>query len=146
MRGKRQDLTGRRFGMLTVISREPTVKCYAYWRCLCDCGNETVTKASSLRTGNTTSCGCRKVSYRKEMEGKRFGRLVVTGRPVKMNGYTYWPCRCDCGTENYLVMGESLRGGNTTSCGCYRSEKSKQSMKWLHITRQSDTAASVKTQ
>ncbi len=28
------------------------------WRCICDCGNETNTSASRLRSGHTKSCGC----------------------------------------------------------------------------------------
>jgi len=38
--GKFQDLTRKRFGMLTVIKRSGTSKDnQAMWECLCDCGN-----------------------------------------------------------------------------------------------------------
>jgi hypothetical protein len=50
------DLTGQRFGRLTVaeIARRNPV----HWRCRCDCGNETVVSAGELRSGGTRSCGC----------------------------------------------------------------------------------------
>ena len=52
-----------------------------------------------------------------EMTGKRFGRLVVSGRSGSTNGRAVWACICDCG-ENVSVLGKSLRAGLTTSCGC----------------------------
>ena len=56
---KRIDITGKRFGRLTVL--EPVKRSnYAgiLWRCVCDCGNETITTGSKLRSGHTQSCGC----------------------------------------------------------------------------------------
>lgn len=56
------DLTGMRFGRLTVVSRGPNVVTpsgnkYRRWHCVCDCGNRTLPRAHSLRSGNTRSCG-----------------------------------------------------------------------------------------
>jgi len=48
------DLTGRKFDMLTV-KESTTPGC---WRCVCDCGGEKIIAGSSLRSGNTKSCGC----------------------------------------------------------------------------------------
>lgn len=53
-----RDLTGQAFGRLTVLKREPSVKGHTMWRCRCTCGAETIVGGSSLRTGNTASCGC----------------------------------------------------------------------------------------
>lgn len=53
------DLTGRRFGRLTVISRDGSDKQgRATWLCVCDCGTEIIIRGSNLLTGNTKSCGC----------------------------------------------------------------------------------------
>ena len=54
---KGTDLTGKRFGRLTVIEPIGSIGlCYS-WRCKCDCGNETIVLGSNL--GKTTiSCGC----------------------------------------------------------------------------------------
>lgn len=52
------DLTGKRFGRLVVVERAPNIGRYTAWRCVCDCGNEIVTKGNSLQQGKTQSCGC----------------------------------------------------------------------------------------
>lgn len=57
-----KDLTGQRFGKLTVIkkieSKRNSSDRSVLWLCKCDCGNETIVRGSSLRNGNTKSCGC----------------------------------------------------------------------------------------
>ena len=52
------DLTGKRFGRLVVVERDFSYKKAAYWRCRCDCGNETTVQSVHLRSGATQSCGC----------------------------------------------------------------------------------------
>ena len=58
------DLTGQKYGMLTVISeatdvdRSKRVSNSILWKCVCECGNETVVSSNALRTGGTISCGC----------------------------------------------------------------------------------------
>jgi len=65
------DLTGRRFGRLTVIKRDysdPRNKAdKIFWLCKCDCGNEKNIDGRHLRNGNTKSCGC----LRNELTSKR---------------------------------------------------------------------------
>lgn len=53
------DLTGNRYGRLTVIKRA-TDKEYKrpHWLCKCDCGNETIVSSANLCAGTTNSCGC----------------------------------------------------------------------------------------
>ena len=53
------DLTGQRFGRLTVINRAGSNnQGRAMWLCLCDCGNTSRVKGTNLIQGNTNSCGC----------------------------------------------------------------------------------------
>lgn len=53
------DLTGQRFGAVVVLHREAnSSRNETMWRCRCDCGNEFTTRARSLRSGETLSCGC----------------------------------------------------------------------------------------
>ena len=68
MSGKiRNDLTGKKYGMITVIRRsektgngkKPTV----LWECVCDCGKEMIVSSSALLTGHTVSCGCKKIKH-----------------------------------------------------------------------------------
>lgn len=54
------DLIGQKYGMLTVIEEIPEKRiCGSIaWRCICECGNETIVSSNALRTGGTVSCGC----------------------------------------------------------------------------------------
>lgn len=56
------DLTGRKFGRLRAREYLGNDKSgHARWRCTCACGNEVVVIATNLKTGNSKSCGCRKL-------------------------------------------------------------------------------------
>lgn len=59
-----KNLLGQRFGKLTVIEELPfesEKSGNVYWRCKCDCGNETILYTSLLTQG-TSSCGCLNIS------------------------------------------------------------------------------------
>lgn len=57
---KFEDLTGRRFGKLLVISRAENVGIQPAWNCQCDCGNKVIVIGSNLKSPErgTQSCGC----------------------------------------------------------------------------------------
>lgn len=55
-----KDLTGQRFGRLTVIGIKPTETRKTYWICQCDCGNLKTVRSDSLQCGAVRSCGCLK--------------------------------------------------------------------------------------
>ena len=61
------DLTGQRFGRLTVIKRVASKINNARWLCRCDCGNESEVLGIVLRRGESKSCGC----LRREMKQKQ---------------------------------------------------------------------------
>ena len=52
------DLTGHRYGRITVLSKADQKTSPRKWVCRCDCGNTKEINGSSLRRGATTSCGC----------------------------------------------------------------------------------------
>lgn len=53
------DLTGKRFGRLTVVRSEGKNSHGSYlWLCECDCGSIKVLNGAELRRGNVSSCGC----------------------------------------------------------------------------------------
>lgn len=54
------DMLGFRSGKLLVIQRvQNTPKGQARWKCRCNCGKEVLVEGSCLRSGNSTSCGCK---------------------------------------------------------------------------------------
>lgn len=55
-----KDLTGEKFGRLTVIGFSHRKGKSYYWDCICNCGNKEVRKVQSggLKNGSTKSCGC----------------------------------------------------------------------------------------
>lgn len=53
------DMTGKKYGRLTVLGRTGTDSIgNAKWQCVCDCGSEHTTSGVSLRQGRVVSCGC----------------------------------------------------------------------------------------
>lgn len=63
---------------------------------------------------------------RAELLGETFGRLTVVephGDIARADGRscTTWLCQCECGVA-LVVKTESLRSGNTKSCGCLRAD------------------------
>ena len=73
---KADDLTGQRFGRLTVMKRVGTADRKAIWRCHCDCGKKTNVRSSDLKSGNTKSCGCLGNHFAKRnlLEGGFYGK------------------------------------------------------------------------
>lgn len=66
----RKDISGLKFGKLTVLHYIYSIRAVSltnYYRCLCECGNETTVTTQNLRSGNTRSCGCiKKTKNQKE--------------------------------------------------------------------------------
>lgn len=125
-----RDLSGMRFGKLTAIERAPNRPygrgVITMWRCVCDCGGESVVSTSKLVSGWTKSCGC----FRREagrhrvhnLVGRRFGRLLVIARIYRPdNARTWWHCKCACGNE-VVVVAHALISKNTSACGCLRKD------------------------
>ena len=56
---KLKDLTGQKFGKLTVIERaEKDKRGNVQWLCECECGNKKVVRGYQLTSNKTKSCGC----------------------------------------------------------------------------------------
>mgnify|MGYP007070555145 CR=1 FL=1 len=53
-----KDILGQKFGKLTVIKKVGIKRKLILWECLCDCGNTVEVIGTSLRIGETASCGC----------------------------------------------------------------------------------------
>lgn len=137
------DLTGQKFGKLTVIRQDlnsTSNRPGAKWICRCDCGNDISVPAGRLKSGQTKSCGCLKsqsfsnTPY--DLIGKRFGHWTVLRKdPVKSGDGSYFFCQCDCGNIK-SISSSSLRNGFSTSCGCQRSvpKEDLTGQKFGHLT------------
>lgn len=103
---KRIDLTGRVFGRLTVIEYAGSDKKWqAFWRCRCECGNETVVLGRDMVRGHTLSCGC----LAREIWSKRFTALKTKHGQSRTRLYGVWRSMLDrCENErlpNYRIYG-----------------------------------------
>jgi hypothetical protein len=97
---------GEKFGQLTVMECCGTDKQQRrVYKCLCDCGNYTITTAPHLRSGNTKSCGClvlkenkSRTLYHLESKTKRRLRNIYDGMIKRcynknFSGYKYYGFR-----------------------------------------------------
>lgn len=98
-----KDITGQRFGRLTVTRREgSTPQGIATWCCLCDCGRSCIVEGAKLRKGNTQSCGCLHDEIAKKRltaHGKSRSRLCGVWKAMKQR------C-CNPSNKNYSRYGE----------------------------------------
>ena len=146
---QREDLTGKKFGKLTVVEMlynfngTKTTKC----RCTCDCGKENVIRiAYELKQATDSSCGCGKKAYvrksrGKEIDGQKFGRLTVLETlwnepPVKVK------CKCECGTIGVYNKVDVMTG-HTKSCGCYARERTGETNFINHAGKVSDYGVKI---
>lgn len=129
--GKFKDLTGQRFGKLTVIERTtdyiyPSGTKGVRWKCQCDCGKIVEIMTQPLKDGQTKSCGCSKgefisLAVSDNLIGKKFNHLTV----IQRNGYIVhndrttlqWLCKCDCGNQ-VSATAYQLKNDIIKSCGC----------------------------
>ena len=154
----KQDLTGMTFGRLTVVKQ---VEDYIFpsgckdsqWLCMCSCGNTDPVLATgkSLRAGDKLSCGCLLHTTKEnfiDMTGWKMwehgvdnSRITVIKQVedyISPSGIhcSQWECTCSCGNpKSFKVIGQSLRAGNTLSCGCYHKEHSSQVCKKRNISQ-----------
>lgn len=136
----KDDLTGKKFGRLTVMQRADDIvlqsgrKKIAYI-CRCDCGAQKVAMAEQLRAGHVKSCGCiakemarnsvksagqigiqKKKNRREALCGKRFGRItIIRAVGADKNGLFQAVCKCDCGKE-FTATINNIKRGETTQC------------------------------
>lgn len=119
---KVEDLRGKQYGRLTVLTFAGVAhNRNATWNCRCSCGAILVVRAAHLKCGYVKSCGCLYRDTRgtyPDLTNYKFGRLKIIERTRDAK----WRCRCDCGNITF-VRTNSLRSGNTLSCGCLRNDR-----------------------
>lgn len=100
-------IVGKRFGRLTVIELDHINERGrgTWWKCKCDCGNETVVYRGSLTSGDVISCGC----YRNE-HIHEYGRTHgLSNNPL----YVIWSgmiqrCTNPNASNNYRYVGRGI--------------------------------------
>lgn len=125
-----KDLTGQKFGKLTVVCRAQThtQECgrqRTMWHCKCECGNEKDVSSDYLKSSKCPSCGCvasknRSSANRKNCIGEKYGRLTIIEILWERRN-TKARCKCDCGNE-YIGLKADIVSGHTKSCGCLQKE------------------------
>lgn len=154
--GYLEEIVGNKYGKLTVIGFDhfkegkplkgrTKPRRFPYYKCRCDCGNETIVERSNLINNKVLSCGCSNKKpgnthigttrgvfddpqYINEIVGKKFNMLTVLkfdhfkegpipkGR-TKPRRHAIYLCKCDCGNTK-LVDRANLTRGDIKSCGC----------------------------
>ncbi len=132
---KAKDLTGLRFGQLTVLSLDEDFEKIRAgrqkrWICRCDCGVEKSIIGAELTRKNKSqkSCGCLSKQRQKhfgditkrDLTNIKIGLLIpqyVIG--TNSHGYQLWLCQCDCGLKK-IASSRELLSKETLSCGCKR--------------------------
>lgn len=79
---KFKDLTGKRFGRWTVISRAENKGHHTLWNCVCDCGKRKAVYGCHLVSGLSPSCGC--------LTRSKIGQLNYSHGESKTRLYKIW--------------------------------------------------------
>ena len=94
---KLQDLTGQKFGRLTVIGLhhyDPELRHY-HWDCECECGGSAIVYSGHLKSGHTQSCGC--INSKGE---EKIAKILTENNIPFAKQYTFEDCR---GTNKGLL-------------------------------------------
>lgn len=94
---KYKDLSGQKFGKLTVLRKHEDGGKRTEFVCICECGKEHIVKSYNLVMGAVRSCGC--LIPRSNLIGKKIGTLLVLCENKEDHGHTgiFYDCLCDCG-------------------------------------------------
>lgn len=120
---KTEDLIGKKFNKLIILDKNEK-----YLTCKCECGKIKEILQASVVNGNTTSCGCSRVSkFKKDREGEKYNKLTAikeTEPHFSKNGIKYiqYLFKCECGNTKEYVYKE-VKKGNIKSCGCINEAK-----------------------
>ena len=125
--GKVRDLTGQKFGFLTVLRQGGLGKWgEARWEVLCECGNIINVSLSDLtrKRHPVRSCGCQRKSRLIDLSGQTFHYLTVLERAENnAQGKPQWLCQCICGKQVVVSTWDLLdKKYPTKSCGCMRNQ------------------------
>lgn len=81
---KKNDLTGQKYGMLTVLKRDMSRKS-VYYLCRCECGNVKSVLSQHLKRGSIISCGC----FHKSKGEERIKELLLNNNYKFQQEYSF---------------------------------------------------------
>jgi hypothetical protein len=97
------DISGQKFGKITVVGFAFKRKNVYCWNCVCDCGNTCIIQSGNLKSGHSKSCGCNKAEMISNKLGKHRGTKTsefyswnhMKGRCFRKtnNAYEYYGAR-----------------------------------------------------
>ncbi len=102
------DLTGHKYGILTVKTLLPKTRKEREWLCECECGGVCVVHAANLRSGNTVSCGCARIKYTDHTTGAFHGVVARYVSQARDRGLEWALSAAAC---------QTLMAANCTYCG-----------------------------
>lgn len=114
-------MIGEKYGRLTVLSFSSSGKRGSRVEAVCECGIIKEYQLSKIACGHTKSCGCYRREDSSKFIGFTYGRLTVLEDLGVVKKFRIVSAKCECGNikEYYL---NSLRKGNTKSCGCFKDD------------------------
>lgn len=140
------DLTGKRFGCLTVIcDTGKRVQRKVVWECICDCGNTCTVLSTNLTTGRTSSCGCKRYEIIADHYRDKCPKNGDIVNGTKVLDYQYIPnyrgnndcyllCECKFCGNHFWVKQTLLKSGNTKSCGCIKKSTGEKTIEKILIS------------
>lgn len=89
--GRRKDLTGQKFGRLTVIEETPKRNSCGHiiWKCQCDCENVSEVAGAYLTNGKILSCGCARKENSAKATSKDLEDLLLNTSKYRV-GDNWW--------------------------------------------------------
>lgn len=117
-----------KFGCWTVIDKAPSKVSSGgtsrkAFKCQCDCGTIKDVSASQLRSGRSTSCGCRG-SFLKPDEKYQEWTVIKKSEYKDSHGSQFYQCLCSCGITKDVRMADLLNG-SSKNCGHSRQQLSQ---------------------
>lgn len=109
--GSKIEMSGKMFGKLVVLHDMGKVKHgqKVKWKCICDCGNTTITSGKYLRNGDTNSCGCNRLHPKYKYTPKKAGHRMSNEPEYR----TWGAIKERCSNKNHSMY--HLYGGRGIS-------------------------------
>jgi hypothetical protein len=129
---------GQVYGKLTVVSfdgyRLSGKQNISQFICRCTCGNALSVQGRLLKSGNSTSCGCKLAAYRAKLKGtpqcdaipgQKWNKLTFIKWLYTKKKRAICEFECECGKHATLSL-TNVKNGKTESCGCLRLENARK--------------------